>query len=189
MAPEQVGGRPVSPATDVFALAHLVTFAANGHTVFGDGNFAALVYRIANEDPNLDDCPDSLRPLVARCLARNPAARPALTEIMEFARQMLSGQTFGLIGASWLPDPVASNLSAYNSAAIPPPAGTRPPVSTVPVPGPPNGVSSPGSHPSFPSVPGGVPAAVAAKTQSYPRQPGYPTQSAGWRARRPGHQP
>lgn len=120
MAPEQVAGRPVSSATDVFALAHLVAYAATGHTVFGDGHFSALVYRIANEEPYLDDCPAALRPLLARCLAKNPAARPDLTEVIEFARQALSGQTFNLVGASWLPEPVASNLPAYDSAGAVP---------------------------------------------------------------------
>ena len=49
MAPEQVAGRPVSPATDVFALGHLVAYAATGHSAFGDGHFSSLVYRIVQE--------------------------------------------------------------------------------------------------------------------------------------------
>jgi hypothetical protein len=122
MAPEQVCGRPVSPATDVFALAHLVAYAATGRTAFGDGHFATLVYRIANEEPYLDDCPDELRPLLVRCLDKDPEARPDLTEIMEFARQAIRGQALNLGGASWLPDLVASDLLAYDSAAISPAA-------------------------------------------------------------------
>jgi hypothetical protein len=126
MAPEQVTGRKVSAATDVFALAHMVSYAATGRTVFGEGHYAALVYRIANESPNLDGCPDSLLPIVERCLAKDPAARPELTEVMEYARQMLAGQTIGLVDASWLPDPVASHLAAYETSVAQLPAVPRP---------------------------------------------------------------
>jgi serine/threonine protein kinase len=119
MAPEQVTGRPVSAATDVYALGHLAAYAATGHTIYGAGHHAALVYRIANEAPNLDDCPEDLRPLLARCLAKSPEDRPGLGEVLEFAQQKLSGQTSGLVGSSWLPAPVASNLSAYDSSIAP----------------------------------------------------------------------
>jgi serine/threonine protein kinase len=185
MAPEQVTGRPVAPATDVFALAHLVFYAATGRTVFGEGHHSALVYRVANEEPSLGDCPEQLRPTLARCLARDPEARPDLTEVMEFARRQLSGQTFGLVGASWLPDPVAGTLAAFRtSAALSPAAAPSPaPASAVPE-AQPGSPLSPGAHPSFPSLPGAVPAATAAP-RSGPaaqhggsgRSPGYPQPS------------
>jgi hypothetical protein len=131
MAPEQVAGRAVTAATDVFALAHLVVYAATGHTLFGDGNVSALVYRIVNEKPNLDGCPASLREIAERCLAKNPEERPDLAEVMAFSRQMLSGRTMATVGASWLPGPVAETLAAYGTNAAPPaplPQAPQPPV-------------------------------------------------------------
>lgn len=122
MTPEQVTGRPVSPATDVFALAHLVVYAAAGHSVFGDGHFSALVYRIANEQPDLSGCPDSLRDFAAACLVKEPERRPALADILAFAKNAFAGQTMQLANGSWLPDPVAGALPAYDTAAAPPPA-------------------------------------------------------------------
>jgi hypothetical protein len=119
MAPEQVTGKPVSGATDVFALAGLVVYAATGHTVFGDGHFSALVYRIANEEPDLTGCPESLRELAAQCLAKNPAVRPDLGEIIAFAKTGLGGQTLQL-ASGWLPEPVAGTLAAYDTRAVPP---------------------------------------------------------------------
>ncbi|HXT90282.1 MAG TPA: serine/threonine-protein kinase [Trebonia sp.] len=92
MTPEQVAGRPVSPATDVFALAHLVVYAATGHAVFGDGHYATLVYRIAQEEPDLSGCPDGLREFAGRCLAKDPSQRPDLGEIVLFAKDGLTGQ-------------------------------------------------------------------------------------------------
>jgi serine/threonine protein kinase len=202
MAPEQVSGRPVSPATDVFALAHLAVYAATGHTVFGDGHYAALVYRIANQEPNLGDCPADLRPLLARCLGKSPEARPGLGEVMEFAQQKLSGQTFGLVGSSWLPAPVASNLPAYETSLTPSGSGPAAPAAPRPATGPslatgpsvPAAVpgmtpgahpsfpsvpaAAPGAHPSFPSVPGAVPAAAMAQG-GYSPEPGYTQERAG----------
>jgi hypothetical protein len=122
MAPEQVAGRPVSPATDVFALGHLVAYAATGHSAFGDGHFSSLVYRIVQEQPDLSGCPDSLREFVGQCLAKDPAERPDLAEIMVFAKNGHAGQTMQLADASWLPAPVAGTLAGYDTSAVPPPA-------------------------------------------------------------------
>ena len=122
MTPEQVAGRPVSAATDVFALAHLVVYAATGHAVFGDGHYATLVYRIAQEEPDLSGCPESLREFAGRCLAKDPAQRPDLGEILLFAKGGLTGQTMQLANGSWLPGPVAGTLAAYDTNAVPPPA-------------------------------------------------------------------
>jgi hypothetical protein len=122
MSPEQVAGKPVSSATDVFALGHLVAFAATGHSVFGDGHFSSLIYRIMQEEPDLGGCPDSLRDFVAQCLAKDPAQRPDLAETMVFAKSGLAGQTMQLADGSWLPDPVAGTLAAYDTSAAPPAA-------------------------------------------------------------------
>jgi Protein kinase domain len=132
MTPEQVAGKPVSSATDVFALGHLVAYAATGHSVFGDGHFSSLVYRIAQEQPDLSGCPDSLRECVSRCLAKDPAERPDLAEIMVLAKDGLAGQTMQLANGSWLPEPVAGTLAAYDTSAAPP-AAARLPDATVTV--------------------------------------------------------
>jgi hypothetical protein len=132
MTPEQVAGRPVSSATDVFALAHLVVYAATGHSVFGDGHYSSLVYRIAQEAPDLSGCPDSLREFAAQCLAKDPAQRPDLAEILVFVKSGLTGQTMQLANGSWLPAPVAGALASYDTNAVPPPAPRSPqPTMTV----------------------------------------------------------
>jgi hypothetical protein len=133
MTPEQVAGQPVSSATDVFALGHLVAYAATGHSVFGDGHFSSLVYRIMQQDPDLSGCPDSLRDFVAQCLAKDPAQRPDLAESMVFAKSGLTGQTMELASGSWLPDPVAGTLAAYDTSAAPAAAAMRAPGPTLTV--------------------------------------------------------
>src|SRR5262249_36055614 len=93
MAPEQVTGDPVTVKTDVFALANLVAYAATGRSAFGDGPADALMFRITQGQPLLQDCPAELRPFLARCLARDPSGRPTLDEAVEFGRQLLHRDT------------------------------------------------------------------------------------------------
>lgn len=97
LAPEQIRGRSATPATDVYALGNLAVFAATGHAAFGEGNQDALLYRIVNEPPDLDDCPADIRAIVVRCLAKDPAIRPDLTEITDYAGEHLEP------AGSWLP--------------------------------------------------------------------------------------
>ncbi|WP_125778230.1 protein kinase domain-containing protein [Antribacter gilvus] len=77
MAPEQARGVGVTPAADVWALGLLAYVAATGLRPFGDGTPSAILYRVVHEQPDLGACPDWLRPLVAACLAKDPAARPS----------------------------------------------------------------------------------------------------------------
>jgi hypothetical protein len=141
MSPEQVRGKSATAATDVFALGQLAVFAATGHPAFGEGQVDALLYRIANAEPDLDDCPPILRDLVARCLSKEPAERSSPTEIVELAREQIGGAVMEFAG-SWLPDVVAAALVGYNTSAVRLPPPTPAP---APAPAPPT--------PVFPSVP------------------------------------
>jgi serine/threonine protein kinase len=117
MAPEQVRGAAVTPETDVFALGQLAMYAATGRTAFGEGSQEALFYRIVHEQPILDGCPDSLRDLVERCLAKDPGHRPALTEIVESAQALTAGETM----RPWLPPAIATSLDSFDTSTVPAP--------------------------------------------------------------------
>ncbi|WP_344950382.1 serine/threonine-protein kinase [Sphaerisporangium flaviroseum] len=81
-APEQLDGRPVTPATDVFAWGCLVTFASTGHHPFGDGDPMTVAYRTLNEKPDVRGLPEPLDHLVRRALDRDPASRPTAQELL-----------------------------------------------------------------------------------------------------------
>ncbi|MGH3187589.1 MAG: serine/threonine-protein kinase [Streptosporangiaceae bacterium] len=66
MSPEQADGDEVGPASDVFSLGAVLTFAATGHGPFGTGSTAALVYRVVHGPPRLDDVPAEIRALADR---------------------------------------------------------------------------------------------------------------------------
>src|ERR1700722_10863710 len=75
LSPEQAEGRPVGPSGDVFSLGAVLAFAASGEGPFGAGPAVALAFRVVNAAPNLSGVPEQLRPMIDRCLAKDPAAR------------------------------------------------------------------------------------------------------------------
>jgi protein kinase-like protein/NACHT domain-containing protein len=98
MSPEQVRGQPASPASDVFALGCVLTFAATGHSPFDAGSIATIVHRVTSEEPNLREMPEGhgLRGLISACLTKNSAGRPSIGGILA----QLSGPD---TGNAWLP--------------------------------------------------------------------------------------
>ena len=109
MSPEQAEGLEVGPPTDIFSLGAVLAFAATGKPPFGTGSTAAMVYRIVYANPHLDDVPDGVRPMIARCLAKDPSQRPSATELLAEAEavQPMTG---------WLPEPI---ISAFPDAPAP----------------------------------------------------------------------
>ncbi|MFI9355870.1 protein kinase domain-containing protein [Streptomyces lydicus] len=81
MSPEQATGAEHDPAGDVFALAGVLVFAATGRGPFGDGQPADLLYRVRYAEPDLTGTPAALVPVLARCLAKDPADRPGTSEL------------------------------------------------------------------------------------------------------------
>jgi serine/threonine protein kinase len=99
MSPEQAEGREVGPPSDIFSLGAVLAFAATGRGPFGSGSTPALVYRVVHDVPQLDLVPAEIRPLIERCLAKDPAGRPT-------AAGLLAGAALGVPGQDWLPEPV-----------------------------------------------------------------------------------
>jgi hypothetical protein len=104
MAPEQITGGEMGPAADVFALGAVLTFAATGQGPFGEGRTEALAYRVVYTEPTLEGLPDSLRDIVARCLAKDARHRPGPGEVITaLAAIPVTGPG---AGENWLPEPV-----------------------------------------------------------------------------------
>ncbi|MFC8957938.1 PQQ-binding-like beta-propeller repeat protein [Streptomyces sp. NPDC057101] len=83
MAPEQFQRpRDVGPAADVFALGSVLVHAATGHGPFDSDSPYIVAYQVVHDEPDLTGVPAELAPLVARCLAKEPAERPTPAQIM-----------------------------------------------------------------------------------------------------------
>src|SRR5579859_3660197 len=108
MSPEQAEGGVVGPPTDIFSLGAVLAFAASGQGPFGTGSTPALVYRVVHSVPQLDLVPAEVRPLVERCLAKDPARRPS-------AGDLLAGAAYP--GTGWLPEALTQAFSLGVGAA------------------------------------------------------------------------
>ena len=83
MSPEQAQGRPVGPASDIFSLGSVLAFAATGAPPFGGGEAFAIGFKVVHGEPDLARVPQSLRPVIDGCLAKDPAARPTVGQLIE----------------------------------------------------------------------------------------------------------
>ena len=80
-APEQVQTGTFSSAVDIWALGLVAFVAATGRWPFS-GEIGSMGHLLKGESPNLSLCPVYLRPLVAACLAEDPAGRPSAADIL-----------------------------------------------------------------------------------------------------------
>ncbi|MEU0172448.1 serine/threonine-protein kinase [Streptomyces massasporeus] len=89
MAPEQFRRpREVGPAADVFALGSVMVHAATGRGPFDSDSPYVVAYQVVHDEPDLTGVPESLAPLVVRCLAKEPEDRPTPDELMRELRSV-----------------------------------------------------------------------------------------------------
>ncbi|WP_395575347.1 serine/threonine-protein kinase [Streptomyces sp. BK79] len=112
MSPEQILGKGVTGAADVFSLGAVLAYAATGEPPFPGDSSAALLYKVVHEEPRLDALDGALggelRDLVAACLAKDPAARPSPGEV---ARRLAPEGAARLVSGGWLPGPLVERVS------------------------------------------------------------------------------
>ncbi|MEK2476588.1 serine/threonine-protein kinase [Streptomyces noursei] len=114
MAPEQVRGEPLTPACDVFCLGSVLVYAATGRQPFGTETTLphAMMYRIAEEEPDLTALPEGLHDLVTACLAKDPARRPAPEELVALAEAGPDAAGSGE-DEPWLPGALIARLGRH----------------------------------------------------------------------------
>ncbi|MFC8850584.1 MULTISPECIES: protein kinase [unclassified Micromonospora] len=82
MAPERFRDDEVGPASDVFAWAATIAYAATGRPPFGTGTAAAVMHRVLHDPPDLTGLSGPLAELVGQCLDKDHRARPPADEIL-----------------------------------------------------------------------------------------------------------
>ncbi|MBI2373563.1 MAG: protein kinase [Deltaproteobacteria bacterium] len=88
MAPEQVGGEPVSPATDVYALGEIFYEVVTGRRLFVGSTASILKMKLLGEIPPLeieDTVPRKadIDTLIRSCLAFEPTHRPSMKSVWQ----------------------------------------------------------------------------------------------------------
>lgn len=96
LAPEQVRGAAVTPATDVFALGATLAYAATADSPFGHGSSEVMLYRVVHEEPQLYGVPDALAPLVRACLAKDPEERPSTLQLSMRLKEIAAREAQGI---------------------------------------------------------------------------------------------
>ncbi|MGW7210120.1 serine/threonine-protein kinase [Streptomyces sp. NPDC054837] len=81
-APEVLLGNEVGPAADAFALGATVAYAATGRPPFGFGEPAGVHYRAVHGSIDLEGLAPDLAALIESCVAKSPAQRPSLSEVI-----------------------------------------------------------------------------------------------------------
>ncbi|MFF8592341.1 PQQ-binding-like beta-propeller repeat protein [Streptomyces sp. NPDC015220] len=87
MSPEQfTDARTVGPASDIFSLGALLVYCVTGRGPFDADSPYLAGYRVVHNPPVLDGVTGSVRAVLERCLAKDPADRPGPDELArEFA--------------------------------------------------------------------------------------------------------
>ncbi|MFB7321740.1 protein kinase [Streptomyces sp. NPDC056190] len=169
MAPEQVRGDRVTTACDVFCLGSVIAYAATGALPFGgaDSGVHALMYRIAEKEPDLEALPEGIADLVRACLKKDPAARPTVDQIVQRtgAEDTIAN---GRLRDPWLPSALVAQLGRHAVQLLEAenPEEPREPVTPPDLTKSPTGpagqaAGAPGPYGPF-GVPGEVPGAPAA---------------------------
>ncbi|MFD8637893.1 MFS transporter [Streptomyces sp. NPDC059533] len=184
MSPEQVRGRELTPASDVFCLGAVLVYASTGRLLFGaaDSGLNAHLFRVAEEEPDLTGVPQPLTGLVRACLEKDPAARPTPQEVadrtaVDQAEEWLPGTVLAQLGRraarllDWAPETPAAEPIA-EPAGRPDPRIPSVPRQHQPVPTPPPYAPTPPAQ--APLVPaqgfGPPPADLAEPTAPHPRR-------------------
>ncbi len=158
LSPEQISGSPASPASDVFAWAATMVYAASGRPPFGADTVPAVLHRVLTHHPDLSALPARYGALIASCLDKDPARRPTARDLM-----------IGLVDPGTRTPPSTEDLVRIGSVIASPG-------------GPPDGTGAPG-HPDGPGPAGPASTGFPAAANDPRSAPGFP---AGPEATGPG---
>jgi serine/threonine protein kinase len=75
MSPEQARGQTVDRRADIFSFGVVLYEMLTGRQLFHGETVSDILASVLKEDPSLDDVPEQVRPLLKRCLEKDPKKR------------------------------------------------------------------------------------------------------------------
>lgn len=82
MAPEQIAGGEVGPATDIYAWGAVMVFAATGRAPFTGDSVPAVIHQVMTTVPDLTQLEEPWGSLVETCLAKEASQRPSSADLL-----------------------------------------------------------------------------------------------------------
>jgi hypothetical protein len=82
MSPEQLAGKRVTAAADMWSWGVTMAYAGTGQLPFEGDSLTATAFAILHSDPQVGALPEALGLLVRRCLSKDAAARPSAREAL-----------------------------------------------------------------------------------------------------------
>jgi serine/threonine protein kinase len=75
MSPEQTRGKTVDKRTDIWAFAVVLHEMVTGRRPFAGDDLTETLASVVKDQPDLNQAPEQLRKLLAKCLEKNPRER------------------------------------------------------------------------------------------------------------------
>ncbi len=75
MSPEQARGKPVDKRADIWSFGVVLYEMVTGQKLFKGEDLTETLASVVKEKPDLSQIPDQLRPLLEKCLEKNPSQR------------------------------------------------------------------------------------------------------------------
>jgi len=89
-SPEQLEGKSLSTASDIFSLGHTLLFAASNRLGYKSDSLQSLMTGILTSDPDLSGIPDEIKVVISQMMSRNPSSRPTAQAALRMCEQVLS---------------------------------------------------------------------------------------------------
>jgi hypothetical protein len=178
MAPEQLEGRQVGPAADLWSLGTTLYAAAEGRPPFDGPTLTAIITGVLAKAPPPPVSSGAMTGVLAQLLVKDPESRPAAVTVAQSLRACASGPQHPETVRAGTPGAAAPG--PWSPGAMPAP-GPQSPVLGTPAPGPQSpalGTAAPGYQSPAAGVPvtGGPLAASGETMTTPPPSPGYPYQ-------------
>ena len=113
MAPEQARGQDVDKRADIWAFGVVLYEMLTGTMLFRGDTTTDVLAAVVREDPDLNRVPDRVRPLLRRCLEKDPRRR-----LRDIADAMLFLETASEAPAAAVPAQGASRMPWLGWAAV-----------------------------------------------------------------------
>ena len=127
LAPEQVRGREVTPAADIYSLGLVLLEMITGRRVYPQTSTEAALARLTTPPEVPDDLPSGWAAILHRMTAMEPEERPTAAEVGRDLRRLSDGEDATTVTAALAAEVDSTRVMTRTAAAPPPRTIASPP--------------------------------------------------------------